>query len=460
MAGFFRRSIARALTLRLVTASALVCVLVFSLVYAGLRQQGISALQQTIDTDIAGLVDIYATQKAEGLTKTIEARLDLAPMEAEQSLYLLRDAEGQILVGNVAVWPALDAAKSEAGRVTLSGESALARTTQLRDGYQVLVGRQDARLNAMLMQVGLLFLGALALLIAASVWIGHMASVRLRQRVEGLNSVFDALEQGHMDVRAEAANRGEAGDELDALGRHVNAAVARMGRLLAAQRDVSDHTAHETRTPLMSLERDIALAQAATTDPSVLQPLEAAQTRIRDLLRLLDALLDIASAEAQRGDQRALEEINISEVARLISELYEYSAEEAGLKLVCDIDEAVFMRADAMQMSRLLVNLLDNALKYGRSETGSGEIRLSVKPGPVIVVEDDGSGVEEAEKTHIFDRYRRSQAPIKGARGHGLGLALVKAIAARHDLGVRVEDVHPKATHKGARFVLSAEEAA
>ncbi|MDC7684629.1 HAMP domain-containing sensor histidine kinase [Asticcacaulis sp. BYS171W] len=455
---FFTRSLTRPLTLRLVAASVLVCAAAFAFVYAGLRQQGEAALRQTVDTDLAGLVDIYGVHRIDGLQAALTARLDMAPTRSEQPYYLLRDPGGKVLTGNITTPPRLDPAKSQAGKVVLAdGVEGQARATTLRGGYSLIAGRSDALLQATLAQVRNLFLIALALMVAASIFISGYASRTLRTRVDTLNAVFDALETGQLDARAPVR---PDGDELDQLGQHVNAVTARIHRLMKAQRDVSDHTAHETRTPLMSVERDIRLAQSASTDPVVLKPLDSALERIRSLLRLLDALLDIASAEAQSGGLKALEEIDISEVARSIAELYELSAEEAGLELVCDIEDGVTMRADAMQMSRLMVNLLDNALKYGKD---GQQIRLSVRAGPVIVVEDDGAGVSDAEKPRIFERYRRIATPDgePAQKGHGLGLALVKAIAERHDLGIRIEDTHAESDaepgRRGARFVVRKE---
>jgi signal transduction histidine kinase len=215
--------------------------------------------------------------------------------------------------------------------------------------------------------------------------------------------------------------------------------------LLAAQRDISDNIAHETRTPLMMLENRLQAAMELAEKPELLIPLQAARAQVRSMLTLLDALLDIASAEAQRGDIKGLEYISLSEVARSISELYAASAEEAGVRLICEIDDEVRLQADAMQMSRLLVNLLDNAFKYGAS---GAFIRLSVAHGPIIIVEDDGPGIPESNRTHIFERYRRSGDGSR--KGHGLGLALVKAIAERHGLVTHVET----GENGGARFVV------
>lgn len=445
------RSAAMTIALRVALATALVCVCVFTLVYAGLAHQTRAALQATIDTDLAGLVDIYHDQKIDGLTARLQERLDLAPTAGERPLYILLDKDGKALIGTAAQWPALHADRSEAGVMTVGGDHVLARVTQLRGGLKLLVGRSMSLGDATLSDVRLLFLVAILLMVTAAFFIGNFAARRLRSRVTALNNVFDAARDGHFLARADITKRN---DELDSLGDHVNETLERVERLLTAQREVSDNIAHEIRTPLTALNARIETALGRCDDPEAITALQAAQEEVRGTLRLLDALLDIASVEAQRGDMRALSDVDLSALAHSLTELYAASAEEAGLDLVADIADGIVIRADAMQMSRLLVNLLDNALKYGQS---GKTIRFTLKDGPVIILEDDGPGVPDTDKLRVFDRYHRGSnvAGQVTLKGHGLGLALVASIAARHNLGIRVEDTHPDKVNKGARFIIA-----
>ena len=448
------RSVAMTIALRVALATALVCVCVFTLVYAGLAHQTRAALQATVDTDVAGLVDIYHDQKIDGLTARLQERLDLAPTAGERPLYILLDKDGKALIGKAAQWPALHADRSEAGIMTVGPDRILARVTQLRGGLKLAVGRSMSLGDATLGDVRLLFIVAILLMVVAAFFIGNFAARRLRSRVTALNGVFDAARDGDFRARADITKRN---DELDSLGDHVNETLERVERLLTAQREVSDNIAHEIRTPLTALNARIETALGRCSDPEAVTALQAAQDEVRGTLRLLDALLDIASVEAQRGDMRALADVDLSELAHSLTELYAASAEDAGLDLVADIADGIVIRADAMQMSRLLVNLLDNALKYGQSDNKTGKvIRFTLKDGPIIILEDDGPGVPDADKLRVFDRYHRGSnvAGKVTLKGHGLGLALVASIAARHNLGIRVEDSHPDAVNKGARFII------
>jgi len=439
--------LALSVALKVATATAIVSVCLFVLIYSALAQHAQKSLLETVDTDMAGLVDAYTAQGQAGLGERLTERLALAPTNAEKPYYLLADKDNHILAGNITTLPPLDFSQSQSGLIKIEqGQTALARATALKGGIKLVVARSQRLMNQSLTEIRYLFLTGLVAMVLAAFFIGHFASRTFRGRIDTLNDVFDNFEDGYFVKRAPLSRDN---DELDDLTKHVNRVFERVDILIKAQRDVSDNIAHETRTPLMHLESHIRTALQHTTDPTAIKSLETASEHIRGLLNLLDALLDIASAEAARGDLRSLNEINLSEVAASIADLYAASAEAQGLSLKVSVAPDIIVRADAMQMSRLLVNLLDNALKYAQAGT---QIRLSVAQGPKIVVEDDGPGIDNDQKDHIFDRYRRAS---RASKGHGLGLALSRAIAERHGLKISIEDCYPNEVNKGARFIVS-----
>ena len=142
---------------------------------------------------------------------------------------------------------------------------------------------------------------------------------------------------------------------------------------------------------------------------------------------------------------RRQEQIDLGALVRDLLDLYRDSVDELGFRLDSSVADGVAMRADAMQMRRLLSNLLDNALKY--CPPGS-RIHVELAPGPRLVVEDDGPGIPPAQRERLFEKFARGSQ----GSGHGLGLALARAIAQRHGLDLRLV---PAA--KGARFVLQPE---
>lgn len=397
-------------------------------------------LLRTIDTDITGLVDVMAGSGLADLQMRIGDRIALAPSEGVPALYLLADRRGMRLAGNITALPAIDAARSASAEVATATGPALLRATRLRGGLTLVVGRSLAPAIALTRHLAdVLALGA-SITLAAAVAGGLAAAGRLGRRVARLNHAFDRFDRGDLAARANAP---VGADEIALLSRHVDAHLAKIEHLFQAQRQISDDIAHELRTPLVHLDTRLLEALDRNADAAVAATLDRARADVRSVVSLFDALLDIAMAESVGGETSAGTCIDMSGVASDIVELYAASAEEVGIDFTWRIAPGIEMRGEAMQISRLIANLLDNAFKY--APPGS-RVRLTVAEGPRLVVEDNGPGIASADQKTIFERFRRS---IATGSGHGLGLALVRVIAVRHGLAARVEDAEP-----GARFVI------
>ena len=251
------RSIVFPLTLKIVLATVLLSALAFFAVYHTLANESEAAIVRVIDTDIVGLADSYAAEGLSGISRRITDRLALSPEQGEQPLYSLVDAQGHALVGNVAKWPLIDARSSEVARVVIAGQPpALSRATILRGGLKLLVGRSTTNRDARLRAAAQIFSGALVLIALVAVAFGFATAFTLRSRIAQINSVFQAVERGNLAARAPLAR---SGDEIAQLGGKVNHMLFRVESLMAAQRDVTDHTAHETRTPLTLLDAELRI---------------------------------------------------------------------------------------------------------------------------------------------------------------------------------------------------------
>ncbi|MCI4590376.1 HAMP domain-containing histidine kinase [Sphingobium sp. BYY-5] len=407
---------------------------------------GRAMLAREVDTDLAGLADIYVSGGYEELRARIADRFAVQREDDERVWYLLADADGHPVAGNLDRWPAIAPEVSEARFVALSnGERMFARATRLGPDARLVVGRSDYRGQALLARLAVAFATAGALIAMLSLVAGHFAARRLRARVESVNATFAAVRAGHIAARAPGAGDN---DELTELAANTNTMLDQVERLIEAQRAVSDQTAHEIRTPLMHLDTRILKAMVATDDKMLLRTLDQSRGEIREVVRLLDSLLDIAGTQAMRGDLRGLAEISLSDIAENLADLYGASAEDLGIGFHARITPGIMFRADSMQMMRLMSNLLDNGFKYVPS---GGTVSLELSPGPRIVVEDDGPGIPLTDRQRIFERYVRLDGAPDG--GHGLGLSLALAIAERHELSLHVEDAAP-----GARFVVQPED--
>lgn len=413
----------------------------FAVTYGTIREQTRAALSATVATDLAGLIDIYATSGEAELRQRIADREAVVSLSGREAHYLLARADGSKIAGDIAAWPPLSAALSEEGYVELTGgKQVYAHGARLGPDLQLLVAREYSHDREALERLSAIFLVAGTAIVAGVALVSHLTARHLARRMERVNSAFAAAVDGgaaHFPAR-------RGGDEIDALAGHGARLLARQAHLLEAYKHVSDHVAHEVRTPLMHLDNRLGSAMAANPEEEG-GPLGASRADVRSIVTMLDSLLDIASAESRRGERSGLVEIDLSQLLTDLAALYEGSVEDAGLTLETRIAPGIDVFGERMQLTRLVSNLLDNAIKY---VPAGGTVTLMLSEGPRIEVSDDGPGIQQEDRARIFERFDRGSTR-PGASGHGLGLALARAIAQRHNLTLRLAE-----GGQGAHFIV------
>lgn len=403
------------------------------------------AAEAQVDVDLSGLVDIYASGGQADLKRRIDDRLALITVDGNTAHYLLATDAGSPIAGDIVDWPALDPAVSEAGYVTIGeGTRVFARATQLGPDLRLVVAREVNGGDVILRRILLVFAGGGAVAMLLVVLSGRLAASRLQHRIGDINH---ALRTQEPDALAAISNLPRR-DEVDELAANSAVALGQVARLMEAYRDTSDQLAHEIRTPLMHLDRRLALALEAGTSADITERLVTAREEIRRLVGMLESLLDIASSKARRGDRRGLEPLDLTALLTRICELYADSAEESGHAFEWHIAPDVEIDGEPMQLSRMVTNLLDNAFKYVPS---GGKVQLVLEPGPVLVIADDGPGILAAERDQVFDRFRRGTLGRESESGSGLGLALARAIAERHGYALTLDDTEQGASFRMAR---------
>ncbi len=440
------RSRKRSIFGQLTAASILIAVLAVAVLFAvttiTVERQTRASLTATVATDMAGLIDIYASGGREELLRRVADRQAVVSLETRRSHYLVADGSGRPLGGDQRRWPQINAAQSEQGFITLAdGTAVFAQGTRLSPDLQLLVAREYASDQAALMVLSAAFLAVGAAIVAAVALVAWITARHLAQRMNAVNAALGAAADGRS---ASFPARQRGGDEIDEMAGHGTRLLARQAQLLKAYKQVSEHVAHEIRTPLMHLDHQLGALMKARPEADG-EPLAHARQDIRGIASMLDSLLDIASAESRRGDLAGLTQIDLSRLLENLAELYEDSAEDAGLVLETAIAPGITLLGERMQITRLVSNLLDNAIKY---VPAGGHVRLSLSEGPRLVVEDDGPGIPRDQHERVFQRFARATVP-GDKPGHGLGLALSRAIAERHGMLLRLGDVP-----RGAQFIL------
>lgn len=204
---------------------------------------------------------------------------------------------------------------------------------------------------------------------------------------------------------------------------------------------------HELRTPLTSIRGYIETLLDDDIDPQTSRRfLQTARAEALRLGRLVDGILDFSFLDLRAGTRTASE---LRSAVRAALDALDPVAREGSVRLESAIGEETTARIAGDACMHVLLNLVENGIKYVHP---GGRVRVSVEhaePFVEIVVDDDGPGVPRNERARIFELGAR--AGTNGARGKGIGLAIVRTIVERAGGRVRVLD----SPLGGARFVVS-----
>jgi heavy metal sensor kinase len=230
---------------------------------------------------------------------------------------------------------------------------------------------------------------------------------------------------------AERVEETGAGDELDRLARTLNRMLARLDEAFQQVRRFSADASHELQTPLTTLRGELEVAlRSARTPGEYQETLRSALEEIDRISRLVEGLLILARAEsgALRMDRRPVD------LAGLVEEVYwrlKVLADERSVELRMAVEEPLVVSGDRDRLRGLLVNLVDNAVKY----TGEGgRVLLSLardRDRARIEVADTGPGIPEEALERIFQPFYRSEE-VLAEQGSGLGLSIARSIALAH----------------------------
>jgi two-component system, OmpR family, sensor kinase len=231
-----------------------------------------------------------------------------------------------------------------------------------------------------------------------------------------------------------------AGDEVSRLAQTLNEMLGRLQDSFHQVRQFSADASHELQTPLTILKGEIEVALKAPRPPDEYRRiLKSALEEVDRLARLVEGLLLLARADAGvlRMDHKPVD------LARLVEEVFEpcrVLAEARGVHLSLGPVERLSIEGDGERLGRVLLNLLDNAIKY---TPAGGRVALSVgREGgwASLRVEDTGIGLSPEEQQKIFERfYRSAEARSSGEGGAGLGLCIARSIVEAHGGRITVQ---------------------
>ena len=434
-----RLRLARSASLRLTLAIAgtilLLALLAMAVLYGRAEQALARQEAALLKADIDSFAELYDQRRIPALRQAIDDRASVTPQG--QALYLLQNRRGETLAGNIADWP--EDLPAMAGGVTEAAPRvfALPDGTEeyngvarvLPGGFPLLVARSTTLAQETLADMRRTILWVGLGLVALAALTGGFVSRMVLRRIDRVNALADRVAEGDLAARLPGQR---SPDEFGALETHVHAMLDRIQNLNAATNRLSDAIAHELRTPLNRIQQKIGKLEG---QPDLVEEIRG---EMKGTIRIFDALLDISGALAAQGQKPGLVPVDLSALAEEVFELYDAVAEDKGITCALGVEEpGMMILGDRSLLAQLMSNLLENAIKFCNP---SDTITLSLIEGNggrhILEVSDTGPGVPEDIRNDLFETFVRAERDRDKA-GHGLGLALVKAIAARH--GAKVD---------------------
>ncbi|TPK92055.1 HAMP domain-containing sensor histidine kinase [Mesorhizobium sp. B2-4-17] len=421
--------------------------------------------QETINDEVLGLARAYQRGGLPVLVRVVEAR----SRQPGANLYLIADANGQILTGNVQSlepgvidtegWTTqpfsykrfgegeLDRLRSGTSDQTTSpstgenaapqtegekGHNAIALVLRLPNQMIMLVGRdlgEPERFRAVIRRALTLALGMMGL---GGILIWFFVGRTALKRIDGVSEASRRIMGGDLSGRLPVTG---AGDEFDRLSENLNAMLARIATLNEGLKQVSDNIAHDLKTPLTRLRNRAEATLSSKNKPAdYRQALEGTITESDQLIKTFNAILMISRLEAGYSSEHT-NRVDLAAAVRDVVELYEPVAEEAGVSLEAEVNGAFVVNGNRELIGQALSNIVDNAIKYSTGSTSKPAVRVTLgrTHGEIrLSVTDNGQGIpDDADRARATERFVRLEKS-RSQPGSGLGLSLAKAVMTFH----------------------------
>ncbi|WP_404926930.1 ATP-binding protein [Mesorhizobium sp. ORM16] len=419
--------------------------------------------QETINDEVLGLARAYQRGGLPVLVRVVEQR----SRQPGANLYLIADANGQILTGNVQSlepgvietegWTTepfsyrrfgegeLDRQRStpsdqttpQAGDTAVrsegeKGHNAIALVLRLPNQMIMLVGRdlgEPERFRAVIRRSLMLALGMMGL---GGLLIWFFVGRAALKRIDGVSEASRRIMGGDLSGRLPVTG---AGDEFDRLSENLNAMLARIAMLNEGLKQVSDNIAHDLKTPLTRLRnRAEATLSGKRKTSDYRQALEGTIAESDQLIKTFNAILMISRLEAGYSSE-STSRVDLAAAVRDVVELYEPVAEEAGVSLEAAVNGAFLVDGNRELIGQALSNIVDNAIKYSTDSTSKPTVRVTLERthGEIrLVVADNGQGIpDDADRARATERFVRLEKS-RSQPGSGLGLSLAKAVMTFH----------------------------
>src|SRR6266508_3256923 len=312
--------------------------------------------------------------------------------------------------------------------------------------YVIEVGASNREIERVLHGLLLAIAIGLPVVVAVAIAGGYLLMRRALRPVDEITQSAERITSRNLSERLPVT---ETGDELERLSVGLNRMIARLDESFQHIHRFSADASHELRTPLTILRGELeAAAQQQQITPELRDTLGSALEETERLSRIVESLMAISrldAGEARMGYAR----FDLGELTSGTTEQMRLLAEDKNIALRCEAERQVGIEGDRARLKQVIVNLVDNAIKYTHDGGLVGVKVYATNGRAVLEVNDNGVGIPTEALPHIFERFYRVDKARSRQMG-GAGLSSVKAIVTAHGGQIRVESVEGR----GSRFLV------
>jgi signal transduction histidine kinase len=284
---------------------------------------------------------------------------------------------------------------------------------------------------------------AIAILLAVAA--GIFTSQRFLSRIDAINVTSSAIMDGRLKERIPIKG---TSDEMDRLSANLNKLFDSNQKLLESLKQVTTNIAHDLRSPLSRMRQGLESVRLSGGSKRAYEAaIDAGIEEADKLLATFSGLLRIAQIES--GSRKAgFRSLDLSDIVERVAGAYKAVAEDQCKRLHAVIEPQVHITGDRDLLVQMFANVVENAIRHTPPKTEIVLKLVSDGTGATAEVADSGPGIPASERDKVFERLYRLDAS-RSTPGSGLGLSLVAAVGALHDIEIRLAENDP-----GLRVIL------
>ncbi len=238
----------------------------------------------------------------------------------------------------------------------------------------------------------------------------------------------------------------DARDEVRALGDALNKMIERIDSAFKSQKQFIADASHEIRTPLSVISTELEFVERKVMDPTIQESIQASLAEIDRLARMAEGMLLLARLDSSQ-DVLRLKPTRLDELLVECVQLMRALAAKKHIEINLSIEEAVEITADTEKLKGVILNLLDNSIRYSKPNSivdAKLMFNHSLPKRVLVILEDRGSGIAASDIPKIFKRFYRGENARAETSGSGLGLAIAEQIIALHGGSISVQSEEGK----------------